>query len=137
MSTRSTLCCARTADQTTYALRDRPREIRITHPPHPLFGQRLKVLQPRREGGETFWIAGLADGSRIRMPSRWTDHPVDGAPVPRFRSGARVTPQALRELTELLSQLASAPAVPDARPGYRRKGDRDERTAVSLRAAPA
>ena len=69
----------------------------MIHPPHPLVGQTLKVLGRRREAGETSWIARLADGSRVRLPSLWTDHPVGEPTVPRLRSGVRATPEALRE----------------------------------------
>jgi len=108
---KSTHWCARNADQNAHAFRDRPLEIRVTHPPHPLFGQTLEVVQHRRAGGQTSWIALLPDGSRIGLPSYWTDHPVGRAPVPRMRSGGRATPEALRELAALLDALASKPQL--------------------------
>jgi len=79
------------ASQTTYALYDPPTEVLITYPPHPLFRQTLKVVGHRREGDETFWVVALADPSRLRVRSQWTNHPRGRTPVPTFRPGTRAT----------------------------------------------
>ena len=89
---------------------DRPVEVRVTHPPSPLFGQSLPVVCPRREQDETYWICRLPDGSTIRLPMGWTDHPEASAAAPAVWTGGRATPRSLRALISLLSALAGIPA---------------------------
>jgi hypothetical protein len=80
--------------------------VRITHAPHPLVGQTYEVVGLRREGGETSCDVLLADGSRLRLPAHWTDHPAGGARS--ARSNARATPDALRDLLGLVRALVSS-----------------------------
>ena len=112
--TRSIPSCVRAANQNAHAFRDRPAEICITHPPHPLFGQRLAVVHPRHERDATHWVLRLQDGSRIQIPSSWTDHPVGQVPIQRIRPGGRATPDALRDLLALLRALVGPARIPDA-----------------------
>lgn len=121
------------AVQTTYVFHDRPEKIRVIHPPHPLFGQTLEVIRPRREAEGTYWIARLKDGSRISLPSSWTDHPVDKRPVQRIRAGGHATPSALRDLADLLEVIVLGSPLFHNRSRDSYKGGHDERTTVSLR----
>lgn len=131
---RQTHSRARSDHQNTYAFRDRPAAIRITHPPHPLFGQALKVIQPRREWDETHWVAQLPDGSRIQLPSSWTDHPVGQVPTQRIRPGGRATPDALRDLISLLRTLVAPARTPHAWTHVPSKGGQHEQATPSVRA---
>ena len=129
----STPCSAQSAHQTTTVFHDRPEKIRIIHPPHPLFGQTLEVICPRREAEETFWIAQLKDGSGISLPSSWTDHPLEKRPVQRIRAGTRATPSALRGLADLLEVLVSGSPVFHNRSRDSVVGGHDERATSSFR----
>ena len=62
----------------------------------------------------TYWVVALADGSRMRVPSSWTDQPVSADPPPPLRLGGRATAQALRDLALLLQQLALGTSPADA-----------------------
>jgi hypothetical protein len=100
--------------QTTYALHDWPTEVRITYPPHPLCGRKLRVVGHRREGNKTFWVVEHADASHLRILSQWTDHPVGRVPVPELDPSIRATAQALRELIHWLEHLVAQSALTDA-----------------------
>ena len=121
------------AHQTTTVFHDRPEKIRIIHPPHPLFGQILEVIGPRRGAEETCWIAQLKDGSRISLPSSWTDHSVESRRVQRTDAGTRATPSALRGLADLLEVLVSGPPVFHNRSRDSVVGGHDERATSSFR----
>ena len=57
----------------------------VTHPFHPLTGQRLEVLFAKRRAGATVFVcAGGAYGS-ITLPLEWTDR---GEPASVFRLSA-------------------------------------------------
>jgi hypothetical protein len=46
----------------------------ITHPFHPLSGQRLEVLFVKRRGGDSVFVcAGGGVGDRVTVPRSWTD----------------------------------------------------------------
>ena len=45
----------------------------ITHPFHPLHGQRLEVLNTRRVGGEDVLILRRPTGGTFPVPREWTD----------------------------------------------------------------
>src|SRR5437867_7756861 len=94
--------CASNASHTTYALRDRPKQIRITNPIHPLRERTFQVIRSRRVGRETHWVVCLPDGSCVQIPSSWTDHPRGVVRIERLRTGGRATPESLRNLIQLL-----------------------------------
>ena len=82
-----------------------PARVTVTRRHHPLRGRSLEIF---REGRNdlTVW---LADGSRIRMPRRWTD--ADGA---HDESSVRLTVftvDALRALLVLVDALKRRPVV--------------------------
>ena len=118
---------ARAASQTAYGACDRPATLRITYPPHPLAGSALKVVGHRREGDRIYWVVELVDGSHLRVPSFWTDHPTSADPLPRPQLGTRATPQALRELAEVIEHLAPRSSPPDARAHPNNAGQGDAR----------
>ncbi len=107
--------------------------IRITHPPHPLFGQTLEVINPRREKEETLWIVRLSDGSRTQLPSAWTNHPFGSVPTDRCRSGGRATPNALRQLSDLIANLVQRATSVDARLNHSLEGGVNERATTFVR----
>ncbi|MCH7799675.1 MAG: hypothetical protein IID28_14710 [Planctomycetes bacterium] len=133
MSGTSIHCDVRSANQNAHAFRDRPSQIRVTHRPHPLFGRTLPVIQRRREASEAYWIVQLPDGSRIRLPSRWTDHPIGTVPPAARRSGRRATPDALRALADLLGCLCAASISSNARSSH--QGGVHERATPAVRSA--
>ena len=123
----------RATSQTTYGAHQRPTTLRITYPPHPLVGQSCNVVGHRREGGRTYWVIELVDGSRLRVPSFWTDHPVGGDPQPALRLGGRATPQALHNLARLIQHLALCAAPGDAQLHSDTIGDADARATQPIR----
>ena len=50
----------------------------ITHPFHPLSGQRLEVLFVKRRGAESVFVCAGGVGDRVTVPRSWTDR---GAPA--------------------------------------------------------
>jgi Family of unknown function (DUF5372) len=57
----------------------------VTHPFHPLIGQRLKVLYLKRRAGDTVLVCSGGVGGQITVPLAWTDR---GEPVRRNRLSA-------------------------------------------------
>jgi uncharacterized protein DUF5372 len=70
----------------------------VTHPFHPLSGQRLEVLfAKRRDAGVVFVCAGGADG-QVTVPAAWTDR---GEPA----SAHRLSVEGLAALDTLIGSL--------------------------------
>ena len=57
----------------------------VTHPFHPLIGQRLEVLYLKRRAGDTVLVCSGGVGGQITVPLAWTDR---GDPVRRHRLSA-------------------------------------------------
>ena len=127
--------CVRSTGQTTYGTHDRPDKIRITHPPHPLCGQTLSVIQRRREIEQSYWIVRLPDGSGVQLPAEWTDHPLGLPSSAKVYVGGKATPRALRDLIDLITGLAHRTAAGNGRPNDHAKGGNDEQPAASIRNA--
>ena len=121
------------AFQTTYVIRDFPKQIRITHSLHPLCGERLDVVSHRRQASEMHWIVLLPDGSRNQIPSSWTDHPAGLIPSDIFQTGGRATPESLRDLIMMLDSLVTAPAIQDACACVPSEGDQHEQATHPIR----
>jgi hypothetical protein len=66
----------------------------VTHPFHPLNGQRLEVLFVKRRGAESVFVCAGGVGGQVTLPRSWTDR---GAPA-----------QARRLSVEGLSDLVAA-----------------------------
>jgi Family of unknown function (DUF5372) len=47
--------------------------VRVTHPFHPLSGQRLPLLHRGHTGEERWVVLQRPDGSVLRVPTEWTD----------------------------------------------------------------
>ena len=45
----------------------------ITHPFHPLRGQRLEVLFAKRRGADRVFVCAGVVGDRVTVPRSWTD----------------------------------------------------------------
>jgi len=45
----------------------------VTHPFHPLRGQRLEVLFVKRRGGESVFVCSGGVGGQMTVPRSWTD----------------------------------------------------------------
>src|SRR5208283_2708978 len=45
----------------------------VTHPFHPLNGQRLEVLYAKRRGADTVFVCAGGFGGRMTLPQSWTD----------------------------------------------------------------
>ncbi|MGH3432608.1 MAG: DUF5372 family protein [Thermocrispum sp.] len=45
----------------------------VTHPFHPLRGQRLEVLYVKRRGGDTVLVCSGGVSGQITVPQAWTD----------------------------------------------------------------
>ncbi len=65
----------------------------VTHPFHPLIGQRLEVLFLKRRGAGSVFVCAGGVGGQMTVPRSWTDR---GAP-----------PQAHRLSIEGLAELSS------------------------------
>lgn len=53
----------------------------VTHPFHPLNGQRLEVLYVKRRGADTVFVCSGGVSGQITLPRAWTDR--GEAPVAR------------------------------------------------------
>jgi hypothetical protein len=54
----------------------------VTHPFHPLIGQRLEVLYVKRRAGDTVFVCSGGVGGQITVPQAWTDR---GEPAAEHR----------------------------------------------------
>ncbi|HEX6521715.1 MAG TPA: DUF5372 family protein [Streptosporangiaceae bacterium] len=45
----------------------------VTHPFHPLRGQRLEVLYVKRRGADTVFVCSGGVSGQITLPQAWTD----------------------------------------------------------------
>jgi uncharacterized protein DUF5372 len=66
----------------------------VTHPFHPLSGQRLDVLYVKRRGGDSVFVCSGGVSGQMTLPWSWTDR---GEPPQRHRLSA----QGLAELEAL------------------------------------
>jgi Family of unknown function (DUF5372) len=70
----------------------------VTHPFHPLTGQRLEVLYARRRGAGTVFVCSGGVSGQITLPQAWTDR---GEPP----LGRRLSAEGLAELDTLARSL--------------------------------
>ncbi len=59
--------------------------LEVTHPFHPLFGQRLEVLYVKRRGDAVVFICSGGVSGQITLPEAWTDR---GEAPARYRLSA-------------------------------------------------
>ena len=71
----------------------------VTHPFHPLNGQRLEVLYVKRRGADTVFVCSGGVSGQITLPQAWTDRgepPVAAGCRPRAWPGSTRWPVSLR-----------------------------------------
>jgi Family of unknown function (DUF5372) len=82
----------------------------VTHPFHPLAGERLVViLERRRPGAEMVLVCEGGPGGRVTLPVGWTDR----VPAPLAH---RLASEGLVELAVLVSALDHPPVARRDRP---------------------
>jgi hypothetical protein len=81
----------------------------VTHPFHPLTGQRLAViLERRRAGAELVLVCEGGPAGRVTLPVGWTDR------TPAW-PGHRLAAVGLVELAHLLAALKHSPVASSSR----------------------
>lgn len=88
----------------------------ITHPHHPLHGQRCEIVRIRR-GVDPDFILRLADGSHAAIAMSWTDYgEPQGLPAAPSRPDLpQLDLQGLRQIVHLLDQLRQEDRFPTPR----------------------
>jgi Family of unknown function (DUF5372) len=82
----------------------------VTHPFHPLAGQRLAViLERRRPGAALVLVCEGGPAGRVTLPVDWTDR------TPASPSH-RLATEGLVELAHLVAALEYSPVAPPSRP---------------------
>ena len=77
----------------------------VTHPFHPLFGQRLSVEGEERPNGRLRFRCTGPSGTTVVVPAEWTEH--SGAKP----GAARLTYEALAELATVVKAIEHARSV--------------------------
>ena len=80
------------------ASREPSGSVLITHPFHPLSGQRLEVLFAKRRGGAVVLVGESAELGRVTVQESWTER----GPAPL---GCRVSAEGLAALDTLIRSL--------------------------------
>jgi Family of unknown function (DUF5372) len=95
--------------------------VTITHPHHPLCGQRCEVVSIRR-GADPDLILRLADGTHAAIAMSWTDsgRPQELPATPRETTLPLLDLQGLRQLVHLCNQRRHEDRVPNPRRRTRR-----------------
>jgi hypothetical protein len=95
--------------------------VTITHPHHPLWGQRCEVVYIRR-GVDPDLILRLADGTHAAIAMSWTDsgHPQEFPATPSETDLPLLDLQGLRQLVRLFDQLRREDRFPTPRRRTRR-----------------
>ena len=90
--------------------------VTITHPHHPLHGQRCEIVRIRR-GVDPDFILRLADGSHAAIAMSWTDYgEPQGLPAAPSRPDLpQLDLQGLRQIVHLLDQLRQEDRFPTPR----------------------
>ena len=70
----------------------------VTHPFHPLRGERLEVLYSKRRGADTVFVCSGGVSGQITLPLAWTDRGEPAAP-------RRLSAEGLAELGTLARSL--------------------------------
>ena len=70
----------------------------VTHPFHPLIGQRLEVLFVKRRAGVTVFVCSGGVSGQITLPQAWTDRG-------ESPGGCRLSAEGLTELDTLTRRL--------------------------------
>jgi len=78
----------------------------ITHPFHPLRGQRFEVLKTRRAGGMEIVMLRHAERGSYAIARDWTDWSLSEPIPPPDGRLSKLALETLAELTELVTELA-------------------------------
>ena len=70
----------------------------VTHPFHPLNGQRLEVLYVKRRGADTVFVCSGGVSGQVTLPQAWTDR---GEPL----LARRLSAERLAELDMLIRNV--------------------------------
>ena len=70
----------------------------VTHPFHPLRGERLEVLYSKRRGADTVFVCSGGVSGQITLPLAWTDRGEAAAP-------RRLSAEGLAELDTLARNM--------------------------------
>jgi Family of unknown function (DUF5372) len=70
----------------------------VTHPFHPLNGQRLEVLYVKRRGADTVFVCSGGVSGQVTLPQAWTDR---GEPP----QGRRLSADGLADLDTLVRNM--------------------------------
>jgi len=77
--------------------------VTITHPHHPLYGQKCELIKVRR-GPNPVLVIKMPNGKEARLPRDWTDYDMSTAP------DSLLPIEGLREIIKIIGQLDEANA---------------------------
>lgn len=86
----------------------------MTHPHHPLCGQRVTVVRIRR-GADPDLIVQLADGYHAAIAMSWTDYAAPPADLVAADTVPLLAVDGLRQMAELVAHLRRGPGGPGGR----------------------
>ena len=102
--------------------------MRITHPTHPLWGQKLPVIQHHRKGDGTHLIEIQLDNGELRLiPRDWTDQCPSAVALPGTRF-VLANLRCLRQRLDALLRVTEEPEILAAHTEIPIEGERDEHT---------
>ena len=78
----------------------------VTHPFHPLIGQRLEVLYVKRRAGDTVFVCSGGVGGQITVPQAWTDRGEPARSIGCRSRGLAALAAVTRAIWELLIVMA-------------------------------
>jgi hypothetical protein len=78
----------------------------ITHPFHPLRGQRFEVLKNRRVAGVNTLILRHADRGSYTVAQEWTDWGLPDASISSTKTTHKLAVKPLLQLADLLAELS-------------------------------
>jgi hypothetical protein len=96
--------------------------VTITHPHHPLQGQRCELIRIQRRGADPDLVLRLADGTHAAIAMSWTDYGEEPgcSPVPSAPALPLLDLQGLRQIVDLFDQLRQDGRFPTSRRHTRR-----------------
>lgn len=96
--------------------------VTITHPHHPLQGQRCERIRIRRRGVDPDLVLRLADGTHAAIAMSWTDYGEEPGcpPAPSAPAVPLLDLQGLRQIVDRFDQLRHDDRFPTPRRRTRR-----------------
>jgi hypothetical protein len=80
-----------------------PTHITITHPHHPLNGQKLELISVRR-GPNSVLLVKMLNGVRARLPRDWTDYGCSSLDEASTDPAQFLSIEGLRKIIKIISQ---------------------------------